>query len=80
MFKSESNRKFNRKTRKRKKENKVKNDQNMYLFNNTVATSKDRVTFCASRPAPTIEFIWCIFRAVLGNNSNSYLIASFRND
>ena len=49
MFKSESNRKYNRKTRKKKKENKVKNDQNMYLFNNTVATSKDRVTFCAAQ-------------------------------
>ena len=71
MSESESYKKAKRKSRKRKKKTRpIKVDHAIYSLNNTVNENFEKVTFCESAPAPTVEFLWCIFRSVLGNNSN----------
>ena len=70
MSVSESYNKAKRKTRKRKKKTRpIKVDNAIYSLNNTVDENFEKVTFCESAPAPTIEFLWCIFWSVLGNFS-----------
>ena len=70
MLKSDSTKKSNRKTRKRKKSlHKIKVEQCMNLLNSIYGANEDKLTLCTlcsldSAPAPTVNFIWCIYTAL----------------